>query len=152
METKNVLFENKSFSSFDFIDEFNEILNLSIKEFDLKTKIPLHVDLLFVTRFKLKKLNNLHRQKNYATDVLSFPFLSDDLDFLEYLPIGQIIICPYIIKKHAKEFNHSVKREYCYMFAHGVAHLLGYDHQTEEEAKVMNEHVENIMTKMNIKR
>lgn len=38
------------------------------------------------------------------------------------------------------------------MFAHGVAHLLGYDHQTEEEAKVMNEHVENIMTKMNIKR
>ncbi|MGX9357580.1 rRNA maturation RNase YbeY [Mycoplasma sp. 773] len=143
--------KNNSFSTFKFEKDFCNILNEAKAEFN-STK-DLSVDLLFVNRFKMKKLNNLHRNKNYTTDILSFPLeAANELDFLENLELGQIIISPWKIKKQAKKFNHSLKREYCYIFAHGVAHLFGFDHQTEAETLVMNTHVENIMKRLNITR
>ena len=147
----HLTFNNKSFHHFIFLKEYREILDETIKEFGLEKSIE--VDLLFVTKNKMKKLNNFYRNKNYTTDVLSFPLNSKiELNFLEVIPIGQIIISPWKIKKQAKEFNHSLRREFCYIFTHGIAHLLGFDHQTEEETKIMNNHVENIMIKLNIKR
>lgn len=147
----HLTFTNKSFHHFIFLKEYREILDETIKEFSLEKSIE--VDLLFVTKSKMKKLNNFYRNKNYTTDVLSFPLNSKiELNFLEVIPIGQIIISPWKIKKQAKEFNHSLRREFCYIFTHGIAHLLGFDHQTEEETKIMNNHVENIMIKLNIKR
>lgn len=147
----HLTFTNKSFHHFIFLKEYIEILDETIKEFGLEKSIE--VDLLFVTKNKMKKLNNFYRNKNYTTDVLSFPLNSKiELNFLEVIPIGQIIISPWKIKKQAKEFNHSLRREFCYIFTHGIAHLLGFDHQTEEETKIMNNHVENIMIKLNIKR
>ncbi len=147
----HLTFTNKSFHHFIFLKEYIKILDEAIKEFRLNKNIE--VDLLFVTKNKMKKLNNFYRKKNYTTDVLSFPLNSEvELNFLEIMPIGQIIISPWKIKKQAKEFNHSLRREFCYIFTHGIAHLLGFDHQTEEEAKIMNDHVENIMTRLNIKR
>ena len=147
----HLTFTNKSFHHFIFLKEYREILDETIKEFGLEKGIE--VDLLFVTKNKMKKLNNFYRNKNYTTDVLSFPLNSKiELNFLEVIPIGQIIISPWKIKKQAKEFNHSLRREFCYIFTHGIAHLSGFDHQTEEETKIMNNHVENIMIKLNIKR
>ena len=147
----HLTFNNKSFNHFIFLKEYREILDETIKEFGLEKSIE--VDLLFVTKNKMKKLNNFYRNKNYTTDVLSFPLNSKiELNFLDVIPIGQIIISPWKIKKQAKEFNHSLRREFCYIFTHGIAHLLGFDHQTEEETKIMNNHVENIMIKLNIKR
>lgn len=147
----NLVFKNESFHKFKFLTEFKNILDEAIKEFNLDKFIE--VDLLFVVAPKMKKLNKLYRNKNYVTDVLSFPFESNlEFSFLDTIPLGQIIISPWKIKKQAKKLNHSIKREFCYIFTHGIAHLLGYDHQTEEEAKIMNEHVENIMRKMNITR
>ena len=145
----HLTFTNKSFHHFIFLKEYIKILDEAIKEFRLNKNIE--VDLLFVTKNKMKKQNNFYRKKNYTTDVLSFT-LEVELNFLEIMPIGQIIISPWKIKKQAKEFNHSLRREFCYIFTHGIAHLLGFDHQTEEEAKIMNDHVENIMTRLNIKR
>ena len=134
----HLTFTNKSFHHFIFLKEYREILDETIKEFSLEKSI---------------EVDNFYRNKNYTTDVLSFPLNSKiELNFLEVIPIGQIIISPWKIKKQAKEFNHSLRREFCYIFTHGIAHLLGFDHQTEEETKIMNNHVENIMIKLNIKR
>ncbi|MEX1818046.1 rRNA maturation RNase YbeY [Metamycoplasma hominis] len=131
--------------------DFLDILEESKIEFGAKKSLC--VDVMFVTAKKMKKLNNLHRQKNYTTDILSFPLDSqEELNFLDEIELGQIIISPWKIKKQAKEFNHSLRREFCYIFAHGIAHLFGFDHITEEEAKIMNGHVDNIMNKLNIKR
>ena len=147
----HLTFTNKSFHHFIFLTEYREILDETIRKFVLKKSIE--VVFFFVTKNKMKKLNNFYRNKNYTTDVLSFPLNSKiELNFLEVIPIGQIIISPWKIKKQAKEFNHSLRREFCYIFTHGIAHLLGFDHQTEEETKIMNNHVENIMIKLNIKR
>ncbi|WP_111518386.1 rRNA maturation RNase YbeY [Metamycoplasma auris] len=147
----NLNIKNCSLFAFKFKEDFLNILAEAKREFNAPKNIS--VDLLFVTKFKMKKLNFLHRQKNYTTDILSFPFEAQkELDFLELLELGQIIISPWKIIKQAKEFNHSLRREFCYIFTHGIAHLFGFDHQTEEEAKIMNEHVENIMQRLNITR
>lgn len=144
-------FKNQSFHRFNFMKDFLDILEESKIEFGAKKSLC--VDVMFVTAKKMKKLNNLHRQKNYTTDILSFPLDSqEELNFLDEIELGQIIISPWKIKKQAREFNHSLRREFCYIFAHGIAHLFGFDHITEEEAKIMNGHVDNIMNKLNIKR
>ncbi|MCV3753529.1 rRNA maturation RNase YbeY [Mycoplasma enhydrae] len=131
--------------------EFLDILDASAKEFGVQKKLL--VDVLFVNKFKMKKLNFRYRNKNYTTDILSFPLdAQDELSFLDEIYLGQIIISPWKIKKQAKEFNHSIRREFCYIFAHGIAHLFGYDHQTEQEASTMNAHVDNIMNILGIKR
>ena len=144
-------FKNQSFHRFNFMKDFLDILEESKIEFGAKKSLC--VDVMFVTAKKMKKLNNLHRQKKYTTDILSFPLDSqEELNFLDEIELGQIIISPWKIKKQAKEFNHSLRREFCYIFAHGIAHLFGFDHITEEEAKIMNGHVDNIMNKLNIKR
>lgn len=143
--------KNKSLFCFKFEQDFLNILKEAKEEFGSKKNLS--VDLLFVNKFKMKKLNNLYRNKNYTTDILSFPLeAAKELDFLDYLELGQIIISPWKIKKQAREFNHSLRREFCYIFAHGVAHLFGFDHQTEEETKIMNGHVDNIMAKLVINR
>ncbi|WP_369991274.1 rRNA maturation RNase YbeY [Mycoplasmopsis arginini] len=143
--------KNKSLFYFKFEQDFLNILKEAKKEFGSKKNLS--VDLLFVNKFKMKKLNNVYRNKNYTTDILSFPLeAANELDFLDYLELGQIIISPWKIKKQAREFNHSLRREFCYIFAHGVAHLFGFDHQTEEETKIMNGHVDNIMAKLGINR
>ncbi|AWX69502.1 rRNA maturation RNase YbeY [[Mycoplasma] anseris] len=147
----NLNYKNKSFHSFKFKEDFLNILKEAQIEFD--TNKDLQVDVLFVNKFKMKKLNNQFRNKNYTTDILSFPLECEkELNFLGFLPLGQIIISPWKIKKQAKEFNHSLRREFCYIFAHGIAHLFGFDHLTNEEAKIMNNHVENIMKRLNITR
>ncbi|WP_373434950.1 rRNA maturation RNase YbeY [Metamycoplasma equirhinis] len=146
-----IAFKNKSFFRFEFMNDFLDILQVAKEEFSAKK--DLNVDVLFVSALKMKKLNFVYRNKNYVTDILSFPLDSnEELEFLDQIELGQIIISPWKIKKQAKEYNHSLRREFCYIFAHGIAHLFGFDHILESEAKIMNQHVDNIMKKLNITR
>ncbi len=75
----------------------------------------------------IKKLNKKYRRKNKATDVLSF---SGELN--------EIVICPKEVRKNAKRFNSTFKKELARVLIHGVLHLLGYDHEaTKKEASKM---------------
>lgn len=69
-----------------------------------------------------RQLNSQYRQKDYATDVLSFGDKSTDA-------LGELVICPQVLKKQAKEHGLSYQQELAYMLLHGVLHLLGYDHE-----------------------
>lgn len=62
----------------------------------------------------------------------------DDFDLYDKMPflnLGELVICNNKIKKQAIIFNHSIKREFLYLFTHGLVHLYGYDHQSEKEKK-----------------
>jgi len=87
--------------------------------------------IVFLDPKPAKKLNKTYRKKDYPTDILSF--LSDTPDEL-----GELVICPQVLVKQAKEHDLSFKAELSYMLIHGVLHLLGYDHEkSKSEAKKM---------------
>jgi probable rRNA maturation factor len=76
------------------------------------------LSIALVGQKKIRELNKNYRKKDKATDVLSF----------EYDSLGEIIICPEVVRKNAKEFNSTFKKELTRVLIHGILHLLGYDH------------------------
>lgn len=89
------------------------------------------VELLLTNNETIRSLNKKFREKDEATDVLSFPMLEGDELW------GQIVISVERAKKQAEELNQSLEEELKFLFAHGLLHLLGYDHQTPEEEALM---------------
>ena len=118
------------------------------------------VVLSFCTAPEIQKLNNYFRNIDEPTDVLSFNSignLSEDLAKFEDLTeiteelesdatLGDVIICIEKAQMQAQEKNISLKDELQMLFIHGLLHLLGYDHETPEEAKEMFALQEKIIT------
>lgn len=87
--------------------------------------------LAFVDEKEIAALNKNYRNKNKPTDVLSF-------DPIEPEDLGELILCPQVLRKQAKDHEMKYEFELGYMVIHGVLHLLGYDHEkTAQEAKRM---------------
>ena len=101
------------------------------------------VELLFVDNAQIKKINNDNRGINKETDVLSFP-----IDFPHQKLIGTIIISIDKAIEVANKFQHSTKDEIKLLFIHGVLHLLGYDHETDNQQ--MRNKEEEIIKKLNL--
>ncbi|WP_033161120.1 rRNA maturation RNase YbeY [[Mycoplasma] collis] len=149
--TKNILnLLNETDYQFEFENEFNDILHYAAEEFNIAK--PLMIDLLITNNEKIKKISREYRNKNKETDILSFPTDWNDFKFLNFLFLGEIIISYEKILNQANEYGHSIKREFCYLFSHGIVHLFHFDHQTEEQEKIMNFHVDNIMKKLGVSR
>ncbi len=80
-------------------------------------------------------LNETFRRKTGATNVLSFPY-EGEIDLSPAL-LGDIIICAPVVSKEAREQGKDEKSHWCHMVVHGVLHLLGYDHITDDDAEKM---------------
>lgn len=121
------------------------------------TKDNISVNITIVGEKIIKQLNAEHRNINKVTDVLSFP-LEDDFKSEEFLDnsicsdLGDIVICKKRAQAQAIEYGHSYMREICFLALHGLLHVLGYDHMTEEEAKQMFDLSDKILQKHNIGR
>lgn len=97
------------------------------------------VDVALISSVAMKKYNAKFRDKNYATDVLSFPFLEDvkNPNHTPPLHLGQILINYQKAYQQAKTYGHEPLREFSFLFVHGLLHVLGYHHDTIEEEKLM---------------
>jgi len=96
-----------------------------------------NISICLVSCAKIKELNKRFRNKNKATDVLTFP----ELD---------ILICPNVVKENARRQGLAFERELCRVVIHGVLHFLGYDHEkTAREAKEMNKREERYLRNTN---
>jgi probable rRNA maturation factor len=80
-------------------------------------------------------LNEQFRGSTGATNVLSFPFENESPEPLAL--IGDIVICAPVVAKEAREQNKALNAHWAHMMIHGVLHLLGYDHQNENDANLM---------------
>ena len=80
-------------------------------------------------------LNEQFRGSTGATNVLSFPFENESPEPLPL--IGDIVICAPVVLKEASEQNKTLNAHWAHMIIHGVLHLLGYDHQNENDANLM---------------
>jgi len=90
------------------------------------------VELLIVDDETIHSLNAEHRGKESVTDVLSFPM---EAPFTEQsifgMPLGSIIIAASFVKEKAIKLGHSEQDELSLLFIHGMLHLLGFDHETD---------------------
>ncbi len=105
----------------------------------------------------IREINNEQRNIDRATDVLSFPgYEKDEWNELkkkeELVYIGDIVISKEKVEEQAKEYEHSFEREFCYLVAHGMLHLMGYDHMVDSDKVIMRGKEEEIMKKLNLER
>jgi probable rRNA maturation factor len=97
------------------------------------------ISVTFCDNEYIKKLNSKFRDKDSATDVLSFPMVDfDDEEFLPLNPdrsltLGDIVISVERAKEQAKELGNSTTREIAFLSIHSTLHLLGYDHERSED-------------------
>ncbi len=93
-------------------------------------------------------LNLEHRGKDQPTDVLAFPMMDPDDEQLATLaggPLGDVVISLDTAQRQASRRGVDLSDEVCVLLAHGLLHLLGYDHQTDEEEAEMNAATERLV-------
>lgn len=126
------------------------------------------VNILLTDNAGIARFNRDFREIDSPTDVLSFPNIAYEspADFRHVeeeaadcfepdtgeLILGDIIISADRVKEQANAYGHSEKREFAFLTAHSMLHLLGYDHMTEEEAAVMEEKQEKTLQTLHITR
>lgn len=109
--------------------------------------------IIFVDNEKNHELNKQFRGVDRPTDVISFALEDAEEEFLSTIRVlGDIYISIPKMQEQAKEYGHSEKRELAFLVVHGLLHLLGYDHQTEEEEKVMFQIQEEMLNEEGISR
>ncbi|MBQ1878265.1 MAG: rRNA maturation RNase YbeY, partial [Erysipelotrichaceae bacterium] len=112
------------------------IMNNAIRELKLKKNVA--VSVIFVDDDKIHGINRDYRGVDRPTDVISFA-LQDSQEEFDFIPqeLGDIFINIDAARRQAVDYGHSEKREICFLFAHGLLHLCGFDHQNPEEEKEM---------------
>lgn len=125
------------------------------------------VNLLLTMNDEIHEMNQHFRGIDRATDVLSFPMIdyieAGNFDFLEEameyfdpetgeLVLGDIVISKEKVISQAKEYGHSIEREYAFLIAHSMLHLFGYDHMEEAERITMEEKQKEILEQLQILR
>lgn len=106
----------------------------------LKIEKEYSASVIFVDSEEIHEINKTYRNIDRPTDVISFALMDseDNYEMMEdTYELGDIFINVEAIRNQAKEYGHSLKREVCFLFTHGLLHLLGYDHMEEDEEKEM---------------
>ena len=106
------------------------------------------INLRLLNDKEMKKLNMQFRQKDKTTNVLSFP--NDDISVKQTKNIGDIAISVEYVKAEAKKEGKTFDDHIIHMLAHGVYHILGYDHDNNENAVIMENKEIQTLKKINI--
>lgn len=117
---------------------YMEIINETAKQLDIDENIELSC--ILVDDQKIHEINKEYRNIDRSTDVISFALEDSEQYYVPGMPrsIGDIFISVDHAKMQADEYGHSLKREMCFLFTHGLLHLLGFDHmEPDEEAKMI---------------
>ena len=151
----------------DFNDETNELtdqelntienlLHFAAKKESIEDGSELSVT--FVTNDRIQEINREYRDKDKATDVISFameelgegeiPLSGVDMPRI----LGDIIISLAKAKEQAEDYGHSFIRELGFLSVHGFLHLLGYDHEIEEDEQKMFGRQKDILDEFGLKR
>jgi probable rRNA maturation factor len=151
----------------DLVDETNEvteeqmnmieaILQFAAKKERIDQGAELSVS--FVTNERIQEINREYREKDQPTDVISFALEEMGEDEVEIqgaeMPriLGDIIISTQKAEEQAESFGHSYLRELGFLAVHGLLHLLGYDHMTDEEEKEMFTRQKEILDEFGLER
>jgi probable rRNA maturation factor len=122
------------FASTAIEDKVLTIASLAVIKKWVKSAVQLNglITLRFVNAAEGKKLNFAFRNKDYATNVLTFPY-----ELTKKTLAADLIFCLPVIQKEASEQNKTVKAHLAHLIIHGCLHAQGLDHENDKEAKKM---------------
>ena len=133
----------------EYLEKLEGVLNYAL---DYEKVKDAEFNVIYVDSNKIHELNREYRGVDRVTDVISFA-LEDAPDIeLDHRILGDIYICIERAHEQAIEYGHSFLREMAFLEVHGLLHLLGYDHMTEEEEKIMFGKQEEILNGYGIRR
>ena len=119
---------------------------ISVLELDKQYEFSI----ILVDANTIHEINREYRKIDKETDVISFASLDDEslLNMEDTVELGDIFINVQAIREQAKDYGHSLKREFCFLVTHGILHLLEYDHLNKEEEKIMFDLQEEILNEI----
>ena len=165
-----ILFEKEIEDELEF--DYEALLEKVVEE-ALRTEecpYPCEVNITLTDNEGIRELNQEYRELDVPTDVLSFPMVEYEIpgDFSHLdsvaaknmyfnletseLLLGDIVISVERAREQAEEYGHSLLRELSFLAVHGFYHLLGYDHMTKEDEKVMFAKQEEVLEAYGITR
>lgn len=113
-------------------DHFQRWCEMAITPFQEQAELTIRI----VDLDEGHQLNATYRHKDYATNVLSFPSeLPDEL--LDIPLLGDLVICAPVVSKEAEEQGKDLEAHWAHLVTHGCLHLLGFDHEQEQQAEEM---------------
>lgn len=132
--------------------DFTAIIEQALKTLGIEDDVE--VSCVLVDDERIHEINREYRHIDRSTDVISFAMEDNDQFYVEGMPrtLGDIFISVDHAKKQAEEYGHSLRREMCFLFTHGILHLLGYDHMTDEQEKEMFGLQDQILGALSIER
>ena len=134
---------------------FSLLLTTACEHLNIKANVL--VSLSLIDDNKIHEINKQYRGIDKSTDVISFAFLDGDKNRTKMLKSNKDVVLGdiYISFEHANAqalaYGHSLKREFSFLFIHGLLHLFGYDHIKEEDEKIMFPLQEEILAKGDFK-
>lgn len=136
----------------NYEEDFTAIIEQALKTLEIKDDVE--VSCVLVDDERIHEINREYRHIDRSTDVISFAMEDNDQFYVEGMPrtLGDIFISVDHAKKQAEEYGHSLRREMCFLFTHGILHLLGYDHMTDEQEKEMFGLQDEILGALSIER
>lgn len=141
---------NNSDKEIKEINKLKKYMNFVTKKLSLEKAI---FNIIFVSNEEIHKINKEYRNTDRVTDVISFALEDNpDIVYKDFRLLGDIYIAIDVAYDQAIEYNHSREREVCFLATHGLLHLLGYDHMTEEDEKEMFSLQEELLDAYEIKR
>ena len=146
-----VIFNNITEEKVEEENLVKEVLEFAMNKENLENT---SFSVIFVDNNYIHELNKTYRKIDRPTDVITFA-LEDEKDMVNgsgNRMLGDVYISLDKAHSQAEEYGHSFKRELAFLAVHGFYHLLGYDHQTKEEEKIMFGKQEEILEEFNIKR
>lgn len=96
----------------------------------LKIRKSVTLSVAMVDTRTMQRWNERYRGKSSPTDVLSFTYGEGEV-------FGEILLCPSVARKQAKEARRSLRKELLELLVHGTLHVFGYDHEKPKDAKMM---------------
>lgn len=145
----------KSLRKFNIYNETKEDLNEEIKYLRKILKYAckykklknIYFNVIIIDNEKIHEINKEYRNIDRPTDVISFALEDEKNENIEGIRLlGDIYISIDKVRSQAKEYDHSIIREICFLAVHGLLHLLGYDHMKEEDEKIMFKEQELILS------
>ena len=132
------------------LDNLKRIVDYTLNKENIDNGL---LNVIIIDNERIQKINKEYRKIDRPTDVISFALEDDDTFVkIDERVLGDIFISIDKVHEQSKNYGHSELREISFLTVHGTLHLLGYDHMTETEEKIMFDKQDKILNELGIVR